>query len=779
MNTRALKFSALLLAAAAMPAAAQSIPTLAARAATAFSANGGVNDLAFNDKSNVYLQVWGHPAVWGAFVSADGALLGAPFLIAAQSQSDSLPRVAYSQGSADDVFWVTFTSEFAGRYIYSRLIRYVPTAPGLHEMGPIQPVSTAAGGPLQSTGGIVFDPARRQFFATWDGLPGGNWDAFGQVWQLSGSTAAPAIAPASAVLNISAATNAQGMPNVAFDWQHNRYLVVYAGETPQSDLVNASWAKTVTFDGAMNPTYSDMIRLSNSGGRPIEQNVLYAPEVDGFLTFWTDMTSVRDVSGIMLNHSGAGLTAAAFPIMATPSNEGAADAAYNPGTRSILMAAMRDQTKYAQGVMLTGTGSIIEYFQATSVLPSGSLETLYPQVASAAANRFGVSYMNTFQFGYVDILQGAAGVGGGPLPPPPPPACAVEPLPGTTSVSLTGAAQSRTITVTASTADCAWTATSSASWLTITAGASGAGPGTTTYAVTRNTSGATRSATVTIGAGLVTVVQAPSLTNGALHDISGDRASDLMWHNVSTGRVAVWNIEGWTVKATYYLTSVPVDTSWKVVGTGDLNGDGFADVVWKHSGGGVAVWFLQNGQIVGTQYLVLDGAPAVEADPSWEIRAVGDLDGDGKADIIWQNMAVGTLGVWYMDGITVTSRASFNIGMADANWKIAGAGDINQDGKADVIWQNHATGLIGAWLMDGHQVVGQSNLSIDRVTNLDWKIAGVGDTNGDGYADLLWQNMSTGGLGVWFLNNFTVLLTRSLSISAVTDPANWRVVGPG
>ncbi len=74
MNTRALKFSALLLAAAAMPAAAQSIPTLAARAATAFSANGGVNDLAFNDKSNVYLQVWGHPAVWGAFVSADGAL---------------------------------------------------------------------------------------------------------------------------------------------------------------------------------------------------------------------------------------------------------------------------------------------------------------------------------------------------------------------------------------------------------------------------------------------------------------------------------------------------------------------------------------------------------------------------------------------------------------------------------------------------------------------------------------------------------------------------------
>ncbi|MGB2714633.1 MAG: hypothetical protein WBC51_10670, partial [Vicinamibacterales bacterium] len=481
MNTRALKLSVLLLASAAMPAAAQSIPALAARAATSFSANGGVNDLAFNDKANVYLHVWGHPAVWGAFVNADGALLGAPFLIAAQSQSDSLPRVAYSQGSADDVFWVTFTSEFAGRYVYSRLVRYVPSAPGFHVMGPVQPVSTAAGGPLQSTGGIAFDPARRQFFATWEGLPGGNWDAFGQVWQLSGSTDAPAIAPASVVMNISASPNAQGMPNVAFDWQHNRYLVVYAGETPQSDLVNASWAKTVTFDGAMNPTLSEMINLATGLGRPIEQNVLYAPEVDGFLTFWTDMTSVRDVTGKMVNHSGLG--GGVFPIMATASNEGAADAAYNPGTRSILMAAMRDQTKYAQGVVLTGAGSIIEYFQATSVLPGGALETLYPQVVSAPGNRFGVSYMNTFQFGYVDILQGGAGVGGGPTPPPPTPSCAVEPMPGTTSVSLTGAAQSRTISVTASTADCAWTATSSASWLTITAGASGAGPGTTTYAV--------------------------------------------------------------------------------------------------------------------------------------------------------------------------------------------------------------------------------------------------------------------------------------------------------
>jgi hypothetical protein len=186
--------------------------------------------------------------------------------------------------------------------------------------------------------------------------------------------------------------------------------------------------------------------------------------------------------------------------------------------------------------------------------------------------------------------------------------------------------------------------------------------------------------------------------------------------------------------------------------------------------------------MIGAQVVSLDGSPAVEPDASWEIRAVGDLDGDGKCDIIWQNMAVGTLGVWYMDGGTVRSRASFNMGMADANWKIAGAGDLNLDGKADIIWQNHATGFLGAWAMDGHTVIWTGNLapSVDtRLADTNWKIGGVGDTNGDGFADLIWQNMSTGDVGVWFLHYVTVLEKRALTIPKVADPSNWHIVGPG
>jgi len=433
---------------------------------------------------------------------------------------------------------------------------------------------------------------------------------------------------------------------------------------------------------------------------------------------------------------------------------------------------LADGNAYDNGFVATNTGDV-------RALTAGE-GNFNPRITtSTVEKKWLMVTSNKFSAVYAQFLA-SAGVGGTPTPPPPPPppappACAVEPLPSVPTITLTGAAQSRNISVTASTAECAWTAVSSASWLTITAGGSGNGPGTTTFAVARNTSGGGRSATVKIGQGTVTVNQAAAFGNAALHDMTGDGGSDLMWHNRATGRVAVWNLVAHNVTAAYYLTPGAVHTSWRVVGTGDLNGDGYADIVWRQTGTGtLACWFLVRGAISETLYLPMNGP----ADASWEVRAVGDLDGDGRADIIWQNMATGELSAWFMDGVTVTSTATFNIGMPDSNWKIAGAGDLNADGKADIIWQNDVTGGIGAWLMNGGQVMGQSNLSIEKVPDTTWKVRGVGDTNGDGYADLLWQNTSSGALAIWYLIQFDVVSTRWLSISAVPD-TNWHVVGPG
>ena len=37
--------------------------------------------------------------------------------------------------------------------------------------------------------------------------------------------------------------------------------------------------------------------------------------------------------------------------------------------------------------------------------------------------------------------------------------------------------------------------------------------------------------------------------------------------------------------------------SWTIVGTGDFNGDGFGDILWRNSDGTVGMWLMY-----GTQY---------------------------------------------------------------------------------------------------------------------------------------------------------------------------------
>ena len=99
---------------------AQGFTSVTAPALTGTNPNSGISDVAYNDKQRVYLQVWGHPIVYGRFVTADGAAIGAqPFVIAQQSASDAMPRVEYSTGGSDDVFVVRFTSELdRGQYLF-------------------------------------------------------------------------------------------------------------------------------------------------------------------------------------------------------------------------------------------------------------------------------------------------------------------------------------------------------------------------------------------------------------------------------------------------------------------------------------------------------------------------------------------------------------------------------------------------------------------------------------------------------------------------------------
>jgi len=310
--------------------------------------------------------------------------------------------------------------------------------------------------------------------------------------------------------------------------------------------------------------------------------------------------------------------------------------------------------------------------------------------------------------------------------------------------------------------------------LVITANGQGLAPGTHTGIVTvaSTSSHLTMSQTITVTFQVRETQPSPS-TPPVAGMPPGPRWK-LFWRHAVDQWLAVWEMNGITLTSTSSISiNKMANTAWKVAGIGDLNGDGHRDLVWQSDDGWLAVWFLQGNQVTMTGYLSVNRM----ADLTWKIRGVGDTNGDGRADLIWQNTGDGRLGVWLMDGSQVLSTAALSIPrMSSPAWQIRAVGDTNGDGRADILWHKSDTGDLGVWFLNGSQVTGTYQLSIGAMTDTNWQIVGAEDVNGDRKADILWQH-ANGSLATWCLDGRTVMSTSRLNPSSATG-IDWKVVGP-
>ena len=212
-------------------------------------------------------------------------------------------------------------------------------------------------------------------------------------------------------------------------------------------------------------------------------------------------------------------------------------------------------------------------------------------------------------------------------------------------------------------------------------------------------------------------VQLTIQTHDPDNDFNGDGKSDVIWRN-DDGHFTEWLAKsagtgGFASNDANAWNWVP--TSWHVVGTGDFNGDGKDDIIWQNDNGSITDWLARSD---GSGGFISNDANAwrVEA-TSWHVAGTGDFNGDGKDDVIWRNDD-GHFTEWL-------GQASGGFASNDANawnwvptsWHVVGTGDFNGDGKDDIIWQND-NGSITDWLAKSDGSGGFTSNDANAFTNL-------------------------------------------------------------
>jgi hypothetical protein len=251
-------------------------------------------------------------------------------------------------------------------------------------------------------------------------------------------------------------------------------------------------------------------------------------------------------------------------------------------------------------------------------------------------------------------------------------------------------------------------------------------------------------------------------------DLDGNGRSDLLWRNVSTGEVYRIGMNGLTIEGAGPVYAEP-NLAWRIVADADFNGDGIADLLWRNDSTG-EIYFMP---------FAASGLPAGghviynEANPAWKIVATPDLDGDGKADLLWWNSATGQVYAQLFDGNAIGAQG-FVYAEPNTAWKIVATGDFTGAGlQSEVVWRNDVTGqlfMMTIAAVDGHFT--QTGQLLYLEANTAWKIVGAPDLDGDGRAELLWHNDATGQV-------YAMTLDRATIFNGGSPPAlrSWGVTG--
>jgi hypothetical protein len=279
-----------------------------------------------------------------------------------------------------------------------------------------------------------------------------------------------------------------------------------------------------------------------------------------------------------------------------------------------------------------------------------------------------------------------------------------------------------------------------------------------------------------------------------------------------------------------------------VAGAGDVNGDGLADVIvgaypadqnGRQNSGSVWVVFGKRDLAVvhlatlGAGGFRIDGAVAGDG-AGFSVAGAGDVNGDGLADVLLSARFATAHGAETGSAYVVFGKqSSANVDLLSlggqgfridgeaagdaAGYSVAGAGDVNLDGRADVVvgavGADHGRDASGsAYVVFGRTAtttidlgsLGGDGYRLDGATageQTGWAVGGTGDINNDGRPDIVIgaRSARAGGLAisgsayvVWGRPDTAGLDLGALGAggfridgAAANDQAGWSVAGAG
>ena len=248
----------------------------------------------------------------------------------------------------------------------------------------------------------------------------------------------------------------------------------------------------------------------------------------------------------------------------------------------------------------------------------------------------------------------------------------------------------------------------------------------------------------------------------ALGDVNGDGSLDIVTANYDSETVSVLlnttttGVLNFATQQNFNTADYPIS-----VALGDVNGDGLLDIVTANFGAN-SVSVLLNTTTTG----VLSFAAEEEFITGLAPRSVtlGDVNGDGLLDIVTADSGANSVSVLLnttTTGATTPTfaiRQPFDVGVSPFSVTL---GDVNGDGRLDLVTANYNLNNVSVLLNTTKTVAGVTTFNFAAERSFDTGFCPISvalsDVSGDGSLDLVTANNG--------LNDVSVLLNMGVSVT--------------